>query len=100
MQYCLHHLVCLSTMNFSNHWLSFEESYRRLLKVQPTLKSPSQNTEKYLNILNCATDSACLGMYQHQIIWVLVFSDYCNEAIHYANRISHNIARVKKTSLY
>jgi hypothetical protein len=67
-------------------------------------------------------------MYQHQILWVsglgqfwfweiwvwgledlrfsfgvlvlVFFSDYCNEAIRRASQTSHNIARVKKTSLY
>jgi uncharacterized membrane protein len=35
------------------------------------------------------------------LVLVLVFfGDYCNEAIHRASQTSHNIARVKKTSLY
>ncbi len=31
---------------------------------------------------------------------LVFFSDYCNQAIHRASQTSHNIARVKKTSLY
>jgi hypothetical protein len=31
---------------------------------------------------------------------LVFFRDYCNEAIHRASQTSHNIARVKKTSLY
>jgi hypothetical protein len=34
------------------------------------------------------------------VLILLFFSDCCNEAIHRASQTSHNIARVKKTSLY
>jgi hypothetical protein len=35
-----------------------------------------------------------------EVLVLVFFSDYCNEAIHRASQTSHNVARVKKTSLY